>query len=55
MKIPKVTAPSKKRKGPGGAKIPDTRRGVTLTDHYLNFITSVLKFLNQFEMFRRVI
>lgn len=53
MKIPKVTAPSKKRKGPGGAtKKPDAGKGGTVTGHYFNFIASTINIMNQFEEFK---
>lgn len=53
LKIPKVTAPSKKRKGPGGtSQKPEKGKGGTITRHYFNFVAETIKIMNQYEEFK---
>lgn len=53
LKTPKVIAPSKKRKGPGGAtKKPEKGKGGTVTEHHFNFVAETISIMNQYEEFK---
>ena len=53
IKLPKVTAPSKKRKaGNGSVQQMQTGKGGTLTGHYFNFLASTMDGMDKHEAFK---
>ncbi|KAK4517023.1 uncharacterized protein ATC70_000351 [Mucor velutinosus] len=50
VKLPKVTAPSKKRKATCGPVQAD--KGETVTGHYFNFVASTLDVMDKYEQFK---